>query len=199
MKKFIFYTAGTFLSVGFVGFLTIAVLIATNLIVVGVSPYANYNLNENETLIVESAIADFRQKVETGKFDEIKAELAANGRDARFQNDAVKEINEAQGNFGKPQSIEFFRCMPPWQPNQYWKNVNGTAYSLAYFTKGEKKEFAERFEWIINENKATLLSYSADEIQNWEKETRARETYNRAVYRNEIKIPLGRRFVEIRY
>lgn len=199
MKKFIFYTAGTLISLGFVGFLTISILAATKIITVGVSPYSHYKLNESETRVIESAIADFRQKTETGKFDEIKAQLAANGRDERFQNDAVKEINEAQENFGKPKSIEFFRCMVPWQPNQFWKNVNGTAYTLAYFTKAEKQEYSERFEWIINENKATLLSYSADKIVDWEKENRARETFNRAVYQNEIKIPFGERFIEIRY
>lgn len=199
MKKFIFYFAGTFLSLGFVGFLTVIVLMATKLIVVGVSPYSHYRLNENETRVIESAIADFRRKVEAEKFDEITTELAANGRDARFQSDAVKEINQAQAEFGRPESVEFFRCNVPWQANRYWENVHGTVYTLAYFTKAEKGEFSERFEWIINDNKVTLLTYSADKIVDWEKENRARETYNRAVYRNEIRIPFGKKIIEIRY
>ena len=199
MKKYIIRIVGTLFVVGLVSYLTITILIATKLIAVGISPYAHYKLNENETRVIESSIADFRQKVESAKFDEIKAELAKNGRGERFQNDTIKKISETRGKFGKPESLEFFRCLPPSPVKKYYQNLDGNLYMLSYFTKTEKGEFSEHFDWLVNEDKATLMNYHADGIKDWETKNRESEVYIGANYANEIKIPFGTRFIEIRY
>lgn len=176
------------------------VLLESGLFYVGISPYAHYQLNEDETRVVGNAISQFREKVENGKFDEIQKELVENQRNENFQNATIKKIKEAREKFGEPLSMEFFRAMTPETASKYYKNVDGIFYTLFYFTKAEKGEYAEHFEWIVKENgEAKLLSYSGQEMKDWEVKSREREKYINEKYPRETKIPFGSRFIEIRY
>lgn len=180
--------------------LVIVVLISTGVFHVGVSPYAHYRLNETETKLIDDAILKFRERVENGKFDEIKKELAENGRDESYQKERIAIIKSNREKYGKPLSKEFFRAMPPEEAAKYYKNTEGIFYNTWYFTKAENGEFHETFDWTINDkNEVRLLGYSVGELQDWEIKTREKEKYNNANYPNEIRIPIGSRFIEIRY
>jgi len=174
--------------------------ITLGILSVGISPYAHYKLNQKESQLIEASIARFREKIENAQFDQIKNELIQNGRDEWLQNYTMQKVENIREEFGKPQSIEFFRALPPKPVNKYFENLSGTLYMVSYFTKAEKGEFSEHFDWIINENdEVTLLTYSGNKMQDWEIKNRERESFINANYPNEIRIPFGERFIEIRY
>lgn len=190
MKKVILYLA--------VGLLLLsAFLLISGLVSAGISPYYHYKLNEAEKRILDSALLKLRERVENGKFEEIQNELA-DGRVSK--NEIVEEIKEIREQFGKPISSEFFRSSLPEPVSKYYKNLDGTFYTIFYFTKTERGEYFEDINWVVGENnEAKILNYSGSEIIEWQIKNRDREGFINANYSNRIKIPFGERFIEIRY
>lgn len=190
MKRKILYSVVTL-------FVLFFLLLKSGLFYIGVSPYAHYRLNENESKLFDDAISRFREKVEGERFDEIKNELADG---LRSKDEIVAEIKKSRRKFGKPVFTEFFRAMPPEPASKYYKNLNGTFYTVRCFTNSDDGDFfPEQFDWIVKDNsEVQLLNYSASHIRDWE--LQARETERRLrEFSNEIRIPFGSRFIEIRY
>ena len=200
MKRTILYSfAALFLVV--VGlFLVVVVLLKSGLFYLGISPYFHYRLNENELKLIDDAILKFRERVENGRFDEIQKELAENQRDESYQKETIAIIKNNREKYGKPLSKEFFRATPPESASKYYKNTEGAFYETWYFTNAENGEFHETFDWTIKDkNEVKLLGYEVSKLQDWEIKTREKEKYLNANYPNEIRIPFGARFIEIRY
>jgi hypothetical protein len=190
MKKAILYSlAGLALLIVF--------LLKSGIVYVAISPYFHYKLNETETRILDNALLKFREKVENGKPEEIETALA-NGRVSK--NELIKEIKKTREEFGRPVSSEFFRSSPPERTAKYYENLDGTVYMIHYFTKTEEGEFFENITWNISaDDEAQILNYDGTKIIEWQTKSRETERYISANYKNEIKIPLGERFIEIRY
>lgn len=190
MKKTILYS--------FVGLIFLfTVLLGSGLMSVGISPYYHYRLNETETQIFNEEILKLRERVENGKFDQIRDDIAE-GRVSK--NGIVGKIIKTREQFGKPLSSEFFRSSVPQPASKYYENIDGTYYMIYYFTKTERDEFFEVISWVVNENnEAKILNYDGSQIIEWQKENRERERYIKDNYSNEIRIPFGSRFIQIRY
>ena len=190
MKKAILYS--------FVGLvLLIVFLLRSGIVAVGISPYNHYRFNETETQLFDTALLRLRERVENGKFDEIQNELA-DGR--RNKSEIVGEIKKVREQFGKPLSTEFFRSSPPESVSKYYENLDGTFYKVYYFTKTERSEFFEDISWVVSKNnEVKILNYGGSEIIEWQIKNREKENYYKANYSNEIRIPFGSRFIEIRY
>ena len=190
MKKKILYSAIALV-------LLFLLLLKSGLFYVGISPYAHYKLNENESKLLDDSLSMFREKVESEKFDEIKNELAEG---LRNKDEVIAAIRKSRRKFGKPVFTEFFRAMSPAPASKYYKNLNGTLYSVSYFTNSDDGDFfPEHFDWLVKDNnEVQLLDYSASHIRDWE--LQARETDRTLkTFSNEIRIPFGARFIEIKY
>lgn len=181
-----------------IGFMLLTTfLLRSGLVSFGISPYFHHRLNAVETQLFDDAILKLRERVENGKFDEIQNDIAE-GRISRKQ--IVGKIKQTREQFGKPLSSEFFRSSVPEVASKYYENLNGTFYTTFYFTKTEHGEFFEDISWIVDEkNEAKILNYSGNEIIEWQKNNRERERFIKENYSNEIRIPFGARFIEIRY
>jgi hypothetical protein len=190
MKKAILYSAVGLLL--FSAFLTMSGLVSA-----GISPYYHYKLNETEKQILDSALLKLRERVENEKFEEIQNDLT-DGRVSK--NEVIGKIKKTREQFGKPSSSEFFRSSPPEPISKYYENLNGTFYTIFYFTETERGEYFENISWVISENdEAKILNYRGSEILEWQIKNREKEKFINANYSNKIKIPFGGRFIEIRY
>jgi hypothetical protein len=197
MKSFIFRTLSGLLIIVSATFVILWILIASGMTSVGISPYYHHKLNETEAQLFDNALLEFREKVENGKFEEIQNELA-DGRASKSE--IIGEIKKSREQFGKPLSSEFFRSSSPEPVSKYYENLNGTFYTIFYFTKTERGEFFEDISWVVSENdEAKILNYSGSKIIEWQIKNRDRERYINANYSNKIRIPFGERFIEIRY
>jgi len=177
------------------------VLFACGLFSIGISPYAYYRLNQNETTLLNTAISHIRQKVEAGDVESIRREISVNRHDERVVNDAVRDLVDEQEKYGTPTSMEFFRAMPPEQASKYFPGVAGTFYTVSYFTSTSRGELSEHFDFVTSEKNddAKLFGYYAKEMIEWEIHERARDKFLNERYPNEVRIPFGSRFIEIRY
>jgi hypothetical protein len=175
----------------------VVVLLKSGLFYVGISPYHYYKLNENETKLIDDATLKFRERVESGKFDEIQNELA-DGRISKSE--IIGAIKKSRRKFGKPLFSEFFRSSPPTPVAKYYDNLDGTLYSLSYFTNTDDGDFfSEEFDWILKENnEVQLLNYSGSHMLEWQLQARDRDREIKK-FQNEINIPFGARFIEIKY
>lgn len=190
MKKAILYSVFGLL-------LLSAFSLVSGLVSAGISPYYRYKLNETEKQILDSALLKLRERVENGKFEEIQNELA-DGRVSK--NEITGKIKKTREHFGKALSSEFFRSSPPEAVSKYYENLDGTFYTIYYFTKTERGDYFEDISWVVSENdEAKILNYSGSEIIEWQIKNRNREKFIDANYSNKIKIPFGERFIEIRY
>lgn len=177
-----------------------SILVSLGVISLGISPYAHYRLNDGETRLITKAITQFREKVRNGKVNEIKNELAVNGRDESVQSQIVNEIKKTTDKFGEPISSDFFRARVPEDASKFYKGIDGMAYGTSYLTRTRTEEFSEHFDWLVKESgEVTLLQYWAGDLQTWEIKNRERDQWLDRDYPHEIRIPFGARFIEIRY
>jgi hypothetical protein len=173
------------------------VLLKSGLLYVRISAYHYYKLNESETKLIDDAILKLRERVESGKFDEIQSELA----DGRVnKSEIIEAIKKSRRKFGKPVFSEFFSSSPPEPASKYYDNLSGTFYITAYFTNTDDGDFFyENFGWIIKENnEVQLLNYSGSHMQEWQIQAYNSKAEIRK-FQNEINIPIGARFIEIKY
>ncbi len=152
---------------------------------------------------MESAMSKFRERVETGKFEEIQKEIAENDRDMTWQNMQIERIKDSHFKFGNPTSWDFFRSTSPRITSDIGKYPNEKTFLVEYLTKTEKKEFLEHFGWILRGNgEIRLSSYSSEDyvdVMKWRLEEREKQNFVINQYPNEIIIPINDRFIEIRY
>jgi hypothetical protein len=190
MKKKILYSFAALI-------LVIAVLLKSGLLYIGVSPYNYYKLDGNEAKSIDEAILKLRERVEAGKFDEIQNELA-DGR--RSKSEIIEAIKKSRRKFGKPLHSEFFRSSPPAPVSQYYDNLSGTFYMTSYFTNTDDGDFfSENFDWIVKENnEVQLLNYSGSHPPEWQMHELEKDRRN-GKFQHEINIPIGARFIEIKY
>ena len=167
---------------------------------IAVSAYSHYRLNEEESKLIDNAIARFRENVENENYEEITRQLRKGGRDKDVEDRIIENIKDFRDKYGKASSKEFFRATVPEDSSRFYKSTTGTVYGVFYFTKAENGEFDEYFDLNISDDKkVTLLEYRASEIQDWATKARKREKYIDNTYPNEVRIPFGARFIEIRY
>lgn len=177
-----------------------AVLIKTGHLSVGVSAYSHYRLSATETELVEDWMSRFRRNVENGNFDEVRKELINNHQSLETQNSVLKNTKFAFDKYGKVDFSRFFRSsLPEPAAKFYGKDVEGNVYGLTYHSDSERGTLSESFELVINDNEVNLLRYSGDEIKDWEIRANNNERWIERNLPNEIRIPFGARFIEIRY
>ncbi len=180
--------------------LFVNVLIGTGNLYVGISAYAHYRLNETETKLVEEWISRFHKNVENGDFDAIRQELIKNKQGVITQDAVLKNAKFAFDKYGKIDFVKFFRCTVPEPASKHYKNdLGGNVYGLTYHSNAERGRLSEHFELIINNNEVSLLRYRGDEMQEYEIRANNHESWLEHNLPSEIRIPFGKRFIEIRY
>ena len=182
-------------------FVLVNILIYTGNLYVGISAYSHYRLNEVETKLVEDWISRFHKNVENGNFEEIRKELVKNSQGIKTQDAQLENAKFAFDKFGTISSIKFFRCMPPEPASVFYgDNIEGSVYGLFYHSNAERGRLSEHFELVINEkNEVSLLRYSGDEMKEWEVRAYNNDHWLERKLPTEIRIPFGKRFIEIRY
>jgi hypothetical protein len=192
MKKAILYSI-VFLILG------ITLLFRLGFLSVNLSPHNTYKLDKSESGLIENATSQFKERVESGRFDEIQKEFAKTEGDESRQNWIINDLKNDRAEFGKSLSWELFRVAQPRQD----KELNGKLYFIDYLTKTEKQEVYEHFIWLIKENNEIKLIFGGDmdttPALNWRLEERDQQKILIEKHPNEIIIPFADRYVEIRY
>ena len=179
------------------GYLVLSVLSVFGLVSVGISPLHNYRLTAEEAARLDTTHVDVHAKMADEQFDSILEDLVEAGV---RKEENIRNMRKARETFGVPRSFEFFRSSNPEPASTYYPNQPGTNYITFYFTKGDKAEFHEWIDWIVDDaGRARIRSYSATEIVEWQTKNRLREKQLDRDLPNEIRIPIFGYFVEIRY
>ena len=180
--------------------LTAILLIKTGNLHVGISAYSHYRLSEDETKLIEDWMSQFRRNVQNGNFDAVREELVRNHQSVETQNSVLKNTKFAFDKYGKISFSKFFRSTLPESAERFYgKNLEGNVYGLFYHSNAERGTLSENFELIINDNEVNLLRYTGDEIKDWEIRSNNNEHWLERNLPNEIRIPYGVRFIEIKY
>lgn len=165
---------------------------------INISPHNSYHLSETEKSLITNAISQFRERVESGKFEEIAKDLSKGRQDSYWENIILKDIQNDRAEYGKPLSWEFFRSAQP----QSDKEKGETVYHLDYLTKYETEEVFESFIWLVKENNEINLIHTGihlPQATEWRIEERDKQKLIVEKYSNEIIIPYADRYIEFRY
>lgn len=167
---------------------------------VSVSPFNSYRLTKNETILFEDTVSKFWGKVENGKFDEIRNELAEDADDEYRNNLYINEFRENRKQFGKVISWEFFRAASPRITSTWSENPAEKNYHVEYLTKAENGEFCAWFVWKVKQNgEIKLLNLTLDSPVEWRIEEQNKQKLIVEKHPNEIIIPYADRYIEFRY
>jgi hypothetical protein len=167
---------------------------------ISVSPFNSYRLTTNETILFEGTVSKFWEKVENGKFDEIKNELAEDANDEYRNNLYINEFRENRTQFGKVISWKFFRAASPRITSTWSENPAEEIYHVEYLTKAENGEFCAWFVWKVKQNgEIKLLNLTLDSPVEWRIEEQNKQKLIVEKHPNEIIIPYADRYIEFRY
>jgi hypothetical protein len=148
---------------------------------IGFAKLANYKPNNAEKKVLNDSLNAFR-------------------KNPNFGDVYTREFFDEE-KFGKPFFSEN-RGISMYENEKILKDLVGTIYSTSYFTKTEKTEVTEFFEWIVTENnEVRLVNYRVREISAKELFQRERRKYLTEKYPNEFILNLGHFIgpIEIRY
>ncbi|HUR97165.1 MAG TPA: hypothetical protein VMZ26_03750 [Pyrinomonadaceae bacterium] len=165
---------------------------------VSISAYNHYRLNDTErTLLEERALTRVHEKIREDRVDDLRPDIL---KTQISVDSIVNEMKKAKEKFGNPTTSEFFRAAPPEPAERYYPGVSGTAYYLFYFTTTEKGDFSEDIEFVLTDDgEVKIRSYGATEMIDWQKRARERERVVNQLFPRELRVPLGSRFIQIRY
>lgn len=189
----------------FIGIGTAALVIvatAYSLIVVGVigvtiMPNYYYRFDERERAILNGALALLHERMRNGDYESVRSDLVE-GRISKDDN--IAAMRNAVSQFGGPIDSEFFRSSPPEPASKYYPELNGTIYTVYYFTKTNAGDYHEHIDWNIDDSgHAKIRSYSASKIIQWQEENREREEILARKFSHSVEIPVVLGRLEVHY
>lgn len=165
---------------------------------ISVSPHNTYRLKEKELRLLNVALINYRERIESNRFDEVRDDLSRGRRDAYSEKIILSHIHENLTEFGMPSSWELFRSAQP----QRNLDTNETVYHLDYLTTFTNGEVYESFIWLVTaEDEVHLVNTDLHlpDATEWRIEARDKQRAIISTYANEITIPYADRYIEIRY
>ena len=189
-----------FIGIGIAALVIVAT--AYSLVVVGVidvtiMPNYYYRFDERERQTLDRALASLHERMRNGDYESVRSELVE-APISKEQN--IAAMKKAVGEFGGPIDSEFFRSSPPEPASKYYPELNGTIYTVFYFTKTKAGDYHEDIDWIIDDSgHAKIRSYSASKIIEWQKENRESEEVLARKFSHSVQIPVVLGRLEVHY
>ena len=191
MKRIIFVLI---VAIGLTGVLSYLL----GLFCVRMSPNNTYRLTGQEAHSLEGALLNFRERIESRRFDEIREDLSRGRKDEYWERIILNHIRQNLIEYGEPRSWELFRSAQPQKDTE----SNETIYHLDYLTVFDSGEVYESFIWSVDANGEVHLvntDIHLPEATRWRIEEREKQRSLINRYPNELVIPFADRCIEIRY